>query len=145
MPDCTNHSLGSEKNFLGLGNPLVICIWQIAAIYTCSTRCTWACMCLVFLKLLWFVRQYVCVCLCVAPRALITRSMICCDIEHVWLVKHVLPIFPAFSCFIWYLLLIKWIISMVLLTQHVVNSCQRRLSWCGTSNRRTTQKTERFS
>ena len=49
-----------------------------------------------FLKLLWFLRQYVCVCVCVSvclsvclpPRALIT-SGIWCDIGRVQLVKQV--------------------------------------------------------
>ena len=41
-----------------------------------------------FLKLIWFVYWHACVCL--PPRALITSSMIWCDIGRVQLVKQVL-------------------------------------------------------
>ena len=70
-------------------------------------------------------------------------GVIWCDIDCVWLVKQVLRLFPAFSCFIWHLPSIKWI-GVALLTQHVMNTCQNSLRWQGTSYRRTTQKTEHF-
>ena len=54
-----------------------------------------------FLKLLWFVCRYACVCVRVsAPRALITSGMIWYDIGHVRLVKQVLWLSPAFNYFI---------------------------------------------
>ena len=77
-----------------------------------------------FLKLFWFVCQYVCVCL--PPRPLITNGMIGCDIDRVRLVKQVLQLFPVFNYFIRYLLSIKWM-GVAILTQHVVNACQRKL------------------
>ena len=56
-----------------------------------------------FLKLLWFVHQYVCICVCVSvcsPRgALITSGVIWCDIGRVRLVKQVLRLSPAFNYF----------------------------------------------
>ena len=52
------------------------------------------------LKLLWFVHQYVCVSVCLFPRALITSGVIWCDIGHVRLVKQVLWLFPAYNYFI---------------------------------------------
>ena len=81
-----------------------------------------------FLKLLWFVRRYACVCLSVCPpsRPLITSDVIWCDIGHVRLVKQVLRLFPAFNYFIRHFPLIKWM-GVAILTQHVVNSCQRKL------------------
>ena len=96
-----------------------------------------------FLKLLWFVHRYVCVCLCPPPRALIICSVVWCDIGRMRLVKQVSWLFPAFIYFIWHLLLIKWI-GVAILTQHVVNACQRKLKWCGTHYKRTTRKTEHF-
>ena len=53
-----------------------------------------------FLKLLWFACQYVCVCVCLPPRALITSGVILCDIGRVRLVKQVLQLSPAFNYFI---------------------------------------------
>ena len=66
-----------------------------------------------------------------------------CDIGHVWLVKQVSWLFPAFNYFIWYLPSIQWM-GVAILTQHTVNACQRKLRWHGTSYRRTTRKTEHF-
>ena len=83
-------------------------------------------------------------CVCLPSRALITSGVIWCDINCVWLVKQVLRLFPAFSCFIWQLPSIKWM-GVALLTQRVMNACQRRLRWRSTSYRRTTLKTEHFS
>ena len=51
-----------------------------------------------FLKLLWFVRQHVCVCL--PLRALITSGVIWHDIGRVQLAKQVSRLFPAFNYFI---------------------------------------------
>ena len=83
-----------------------------------------------FLKLLWFVCWYVCVCVCVSvcppPRPLITSGVMWCDIDRVRLVKPVLRLFPAFNYFIQRLPSIKWM-GMAILTQHIVNSCQRKL------------------
>ena len=83
-----------------------------------------------FLNLLWFACWYV------PLRVLITSGMIWCGIVCVWLVKQVLQLFPAFSCFIWHLPSINWM-GVAILTQHVVNTCQRR--WCGTSYGRTAE------
>ena len=122
-----------------------------------------------FLKLLWFSRRYVCVCVracvCVCVRVCVcvcvclsVRVSVCVsvcvstpeginnqwrDIGHVWLVKQVSRLFPAFNYFIWHLPSIKWM-GVAMLTQHVVNSCQRKLRWCDASYKRTTGKTERF-
>ena len=72
----------------------------------------------------------VCVCVCVSvyppPRPLITSGVIWCDIDRVRLVKQVLRLFPAFNYFIWQLPSIKWM-GMAILTQLVVNACQRKL------------------
>ena len=73
-----------------------------------------------FLKLLWFVHQYMSVCL--SPRALITIDVIWCDIDYVWFIKQVLWLFPAFNYFIWHLPLIKYM-GVAILTQHIVNTC----------------------
>ena len=89
------------------------------------------------------VHASVCVCVCQPPRPLIISGVILCDIDHVQLVKQVSQIFPAFNYFIWHLPLIKWV-DVAILTQHVMNACQRKLRCCGTSYKRTTQKTERF-
>ena len=79
-----------------------------------------------FLKLLWFARRYVCVCVCPPPRPLITSGVIWCDIGRERLVKQVLRLFPAFNYFIRHLPSIKWM-GVAILTQHVVSACQRKL------------------
>ena len=67
---------------------------------------------------------YVCVSVCVStPQASNNQWR---DIGHVRLVKQVLRLFPAFNYFIWHLLSIKWM-GVAILTQHVVNACQRKL------------------
>ena len=96
-----------------------------------------------FLKLLWFMHRHVCVSVCPPQRPLITSGMIWCGIDRVWLVKQALWLFPAFNYFMWHLPSIKWI-GMAILTQHVGNTCQRKLRWCDTSYKRTTKKTECF-
>ena len=57
-----------------------------------------------FLKLLWFARQYVCVCVS-TPKPLITSGVIWCDIDHVWLVKQFLWLFlfpvALYDTFLW--------------------------------------------
>ena len=73
----------------------------------------------------------VCVSMCSPLRALITSGMIRCDVNRVWLVKQVLEFSRVLNCFIWHLLLIKWM-GMALSAQHIVSTCQRRLKWCGT-------------
>ena len=50
--------------------------------------------------------------------------MIWCDIGHVRLVKQVLQLSPAFNYFIQHLLSIKPI-GMAILTQQVMNACQK--------------------
>ena len=85
----------------------------------------------------------VCVSVCPPPRALITSGMIWCDIGHVQLVKKVSRLFPTFNYFIWYLPSIKWM-GIAILTQHIVNACQRKLKWHGTSYKRAMGKTECF-
>ena len=82
-------------------------------------------------------------CACLPPRPLITSGMISCDIDCVRLVKQVLWLFPAFNYFIRHLPSIKWM-GVAILTQHVVNACQRKLRWHGTHYKGTTQKMERF-
>ena len=74
------------------------------------------------------VSMRVCVCLsvCPPPRPLITSGVIWCDIDLVRLVKQVLRLFPAFNYFIWQLPSIKWM-GVAILTQLVVNACQRKL------------------
>ena len=68
----------------------------------------------------------VCVCVCLPPRPLITSGVIWCNIGCVQLVKQVLQLFPAFNYFIRHLPSIKWM-GMAILTQHIVNACQRKL------------------
>ena len=63
---------------------------------------------------------------CLPPRPLITSGVIWCDIDCVRLVKQVLWLFPAFSNFIRQLPSIKWM-GVAILTQLVVNACQRKL------------------
>ena len=70
--------------------------------------------------------MYVCVYVCQPLRILITIGVIWCDIARVRLVKQFSWLFPAFYYFIWDLLLIKQM-GMAILTQHVVNACQRKL------------------
>ena len=100
-----------------------------------------------FLKLLWFVCQYVCVFVCVSVcpslRALITSGVMWCDIGCARLVKQVSQLFPAFNYFIGHLPSITWM-GVAILTQHVMNTCQKKLRWCGTSYKRITRETERF-
>ena len=55
-------------------------------------------------------------------KTLITSDVIWDDIDPVRLVKQVL----VFSCFIIHMALIKWM-GMALVTQDVMNICQRRL------------------
>ena len=83
---------------------------------------------------------YVCLSVCLSVPEGLNQW---CDIDRVWLVKQVLWLFPAFSCFIWHLLSIKWM-SLVL-AQHIVNICQGRLRWCATSYRKTTLKKKHLS
>ena len=71
---------------------------------------------------------YVCVCVCVcvcvsAPEAINNQWR---DIDRVQLVKQVLQLFPTFIYFIRHLWSIKWM-GVAILTQHVVNPCQRKL------------------
>ena len=50
-----------------------------------------------FLKLLWLVRRYVCMCVCPPPRPLITSGVVWCDTGRVRLVKQALRLFPTFN------------------------------------------------
>ena len=68
----------------------------------------------------------VCVCVCVCMSALEAINNQWRDIDLVRLVKQVLRLFPAFNYFIRHLQSIKWI-GVAILTQHVVNACQRKL------------------
>ena len=76
------------------------------------------------------VHVSVCVCVCLSvcppPRPLITSGVIWCGIDLVRLVKQVLQLFPAFNYFIRQLPSIKWM-GVAILTQLVVNACQRKL------------------
>ena len=87
---------------------------------------------------------YLCVSVCPPPRALIYSGVIWCDTGRVQLVKQVSWLFPAFNYFIWHLPSIKWM-SEAILTEHVVNVCERKLRWCGTSYKRITRKMEHFN
>ena len=86
---------------------------------------------------------YVSVYVCPSLRALIISGRIWCDIGLVRLVKQVSPLFPAFNYFVWHLPSIKWM-GVAILTQHIVNACQRKIRWRGTSYKRTTGKTVCF-
>ena len=101
-------------------------------------------MCSWFLEIA-LVRMLVCVSVCLSvcslSWALVTSDVMWCDIGRVQLVKQVSWLFPAFNYFTWHLLLIKFM-GVAILTQHVMNTCQRKLRWCGTSYKRTTRKTE---
>ena len=107
-----------------------------------------------FLKLFWFMCWYVCVsvCLCIcvsvylcvcasAPEGINNQwhDMVWYTyVRHVWFVKQVSRLCPAFNYFIiWHLPLIKWM-GVAILTQHIMNTCQRKLRWCGTSYRQST-------
>ena len=79
-----------------------------------------------------------------ALRALINRGVTWCDIGRMRLVKQALWLFPAVNYFIWHLPSIKGM-GMPILTQLIVNTCQRKLKWHGTSYKRTTEKTEHFN
>ena len=68
-----------------------------------------------FLKLLSFVRQYVCV---PALQAINISGVMWCDIDRVRLVKQVLRLLPAFNYFIRHLPSIKCM-GMAILSQHV--------------------------
>ena len=94
-----------------------------------------------FLKLPWLAHRHACV--CPPLRALIMSGVIWCDTSHAGLVKQVSQSLPAFNYFIWHLPSIKWM-GMAISTQHVVNACQRRPRWRGTSHKRTTRKTKHF-
>ena len=79
-----------------------------------------------FLKLLWFTRRYVCVCLsvclsvCLPPRVLITSGMICCDIGCVQLVKQVSQLFPL-------LIIMTLAIDKMDGCGHINTACRERL------------------
>ena len=103
-----------------------------------------------FLKLLWFVCWYVCVCVCLSV-CLSVRLCIYVSTpeginnqwrDMVWY-RPCVQLFLAFSYFIWHFLSIKWM-GVAILAQLVMNACQRRLRWHGTSYKRMTGKTERF-
>ena len=85
-----------------------------------------------FLKLLWSACRYarVCVCLCVRPEAINKQW---CDMDRVRLVKQVLRLFPAFNYVLHTALAIDKMDDRGHLTQHVVNTCQRKLRWRGTT------------
>ena len=96
-----------------------------------------------FLKLLWFMRWFVCVCRSVSvftPEGINNQwhDMVWyrrwCD----WLNK-----FTAFSYSQLTLAINKWM-GVAILTQHIVNAYQRTLRWCSTSYRKTTRKIECF-
>ena len=112
--------------------------WGHLAIFI-NQACTGLCV-PGFLKLLWFMRQYVYVCVCPPPRPLIISGMIWCDIDCVIGYTS----FTAFSC--------SQLLYMTLVVDkmdgHGLITTARRvclLRWCGISYRRTTRKTERFS
>ena len=102
-----------------------------------------------FLKLLY---QYACVCVCVyvcvcvsvcvsAPES--TNNQWCDMVWYRLCVWHKVYSFPLLLITLWHLPSIEWM-DVAILTQHVVNACQRKLRWCGTSYETTTQKMERI-
>ena len=80
-------------------------------------------------------------CACVSAPEAINNQW--CNIDRVRLVKQVLWLFPAFNYFIRHLPSIECM-GVVILTQHVVNACQRKLRWHGINYKRTTRKTGCF-
>ena len=65
-----------------------------------------------------------CVCVCVSAPEVINNQWR--DKGCVRLVKQVLRLFPTFNYFIRHLPSIKWM-GVAILTEHVVNTCQRKL------------------
>ena len=57
---------------------------------------------------------------------ILVLALIWCDIDRVRLVKQALQLFPAFNYFIRHFLSIKRM-GVAILTQHVMNACQRKL------------------
>ena len=116
---------------------------------TFKTRCMWLKATSIWFLEIALVCASVCGCVsvclsvCLPQRALITNGVIWCDIGRVQLVKQVSRLFLTFNYFIWHLLSIKWM-GMPILSQHVVNACQRKLRWHGISYKRTTRKMECF-
>ena len=72
------------------------------------------------------VRTSVCACLCLPSKALITSGVIWCDIGRVRLNKFY--DFPLLLITLYYMTLAvdRWM-SMAILTQHIMNACQRKL------------------
>ena len=85
----------------------------LVRVSVCVCVCRYACVC-------------VCLSVCPSQRPLITSSVIWCDIDCVRLDKQVLWLFPAFNYFIRQFPSIKWM-GVAILTQLVVNACQRKL------------------
>ena len=110
------------------------CAWFLEIAFVPAWVCVCVCVCVC-------VRACVCLSVCLPPRALITSDTIWCDIGRVWMVKQVSWLYPAFKYFIWHLSSINWIV-VAILTQYIVNACQRKLRWCSASYKRTTGKTE---
>ena len=96
-----------------------------------------------FLRLLWIVCQYVCVRLsvCASTSKGINNQWHDMVWYRPW--KKNFMAFPAFNYFIWHFPLINWM-GVDILTQHVVNTCQRNLRWRDASYKKTIGKTERF-
>ena len=86
-----------------------------------------------------------CVCVCVPTPKSINNQW--CDM--VWYrplcncLSKFHGFFPAFNYFIWHLPSIKWM-GLAILTQHIVNACQKTPRWHGTSYKRTTGKMGHF-
>ena len=78
------------------------------------------------------VGMCVCLSVCRPPRAVITSGVIWYDIGRVQLVKQASRLFSAFNYFTIMTLSVDKMDGHVhILTQHVVNACQRKLRWSG--------------
>ena len=74
------------------------------------------------------MHRYVCLSVCLPPKALINSGVIWFDISHVCLVQLILQLFRILPSINWK--------GLALVTQHVMHARQRCRSWCCTGHRR---------
>ena len=102
-----------------------VCLCVSACVCACMRACVHACACVCLSVCLSF-----CLCICSSfPRALITTQVKC--ICSNWLNQS----YSFLVSFIQHLPLINRM-DVALVTQHIVNPCQRRQSWHCTSHRK---------